>query len=74
MCLLLWPAVLEQKIGKWVIKLSAEVLDSDEIRCMCDSIMGLLPQEDKGRYEMWFKAKMMFNDVFVANTKRVGVK
>lgn len=37
----------------------------DEIRCLHDSLMGLLPQEEKERHETWFKAKMMFNDEFI---------
>lgn len=36
----------------------------DEIRCLHDSLMILLPQEEKERHETWFKAKMMFNDEF----------
>ena len=37
----------------------------DEIRCLHDSLMILLPQEEKERHETWFKAKMMFNNEFI---------
>ncbi|XP_030596228.1 uncharacterized protein LOC115787620 [Archocentrus centrarchus] len=41
----------------------------DETRCMHDSMMILLPHEEKEKHETWFKAKMMFNDEFIENAK-----
>lgn len=46
----------------------------DDIKCVHDSIMSLLPQEEKERHETWFKAKIMFNDEFIANTQEWVLK
>ena len=42
----------------------------DEIRCMHDSLMILLPHEEEEKHETWFKAKMMFNDEFTESVKQ----
>ncbi|MEQ2312869.1 hypothetical protein AMECASPLE_035854 [Ameca splendens] len=41
----------------------------EEIRCVHDSLMILLPVEDKEKHETWFKAKIMFTDEFIENVK-----
>lgn len=41
----------------------------DDIKCTHDSIMSLLPLDKKAKHETCFKAKMMFNDEFIADTQ-----
>ena len=40
-----------------------------ETRSMHDTLMGLLPHDERERHETWFKAKIMFNDEFIAEIK-----
>lgn len=41
----------------------------DEAKCMHESLLGLLPCEEREKHETWFKAKMLSNDECIAATK-----
>lgn len=41
----------------------------EEAKCMHDSLLVLLPCDEKEKHEIWFKAKMLANDECIANMK-----
>lgn len=41
----------------------------EEAKCRHDSLLVLLPCDEKEKHEIWFKAKMLANDECIANTK-----
>lgn len=41
-----------------------------EVKGIHDSLMGLLPDNEKEKHDTWFKAKIMFDDEFISDVKK----
>lgn len=41
----------------------------DDAKCMHESLLGLLPHDERDKHEMWFTAKTMLNDECIPDAK-----